>query len=146
MAVNAYIYGKLTEHMFNKLVDLDTDTIKVALCTDSYVPNQDTHDFFDDITNELSAGTTGYTVGGETLTGTTASYTSDTNTFKFDAADVVWGTATITARYAIIYSVGTTASNSPLIAYVDFGANMSSTAGDFTITWDAAGIFTVTVA
>jgi hypothetical protein len=34
----------------------------------------------------------------------------------------------------------------PLIAYVDFGADVTATAGDFTIQWDANGILTVTVA
>ncbi|MFC9766736.1 hypothetical protein ACFVJ2_33630, partial [Rhodococcus jostii] len=64
-----------------------------------------------------------------------------------DAADSSWTTSTITARYAIIYnSTPGTDATRPLIAYVDFGADVSTTAGTFTITWDAAGIVTLTAA
>jgi hypothetical protein len=144
MAVTAFVYGPLIDHLAQKRVDLDSDAIKVALATSSYVPNQDTHDFFNDITNEVTG--TGYTAGGAALTSVTWGYTAGTNTWKFDAADSSWASSTITARYAIIYdsTPGTSATN-PLIAYVDFGADVSSVAGTFSIVWDSAGIFTVTV-
>ena len=144
MAVTAFLYGAFVSKALNKEVDWDTDSIKVALCTSSYVPAQDTHDYFNDVTNEVTG--TGYTAGGATLASKTVGYTAGTNTFKFDAADTTWTTSTITARYAVIYVDTGVSTTSPLIAYVDFGADVSSTAGTFQITWDAAGIFTVTVA
>jgi hypothetical protein len=60
---------------------------------------------------------------------------------------VTWAASTITARYAVVADTtpGTAATN-PLICYVDFGADVTSSGGNFTITWDADGIFTVTVA
>jgi|SRR6478609_1111764 len=143
MAVSAKLYSIGMAKLANKEIDYDSDTIKVALATSSYTPNQNTHDYFNDITNEVTG--TGYTAGGATLGSKTV--TQSTTTHTFDAADTVWTTSTITARYAIIYDAtpGTAATN-PLIAYVDFGADVSSTAGDFTITWSASGIFTLTVA
>jgi len=63
-----------------------------------------------------------------------------------DAADTTWASSTITARYAVVYASTGTASTSPLIGYVDFGSDQSSTNGNFTITWDATGIVRVTVA
>ena len=144
MAVTAVLYGAFVSKALNKEVDWDTDSIKVALCTSSYVPAQDTHDYFNDITNEVTG--TGYTAGGTALANKTATYTAGTNTWKFDADDTVWSTSTITARYAILYDAsGGTAATNPLIGYVDFGADVSSSGGSFTITWDAAGIFTITV-
>lgn len=143
MAVSAKLYGSVIAKAFNKEIDLDTDIIKVALCTSSYTPDQDTHDYFNDITNEVTG--TGYTAGGATLGSKAVTYTAGTNTFMFDAADTSWTTSTITARYAIIYESTGTASTSALIAYVDFGADVVSTAGTFQITWDSAGLFTVTV-
>ena len=137
-------YGNLISKAFNKEVDFDSDTIKVALVTSSYTPNQDTHDYWDDVaTNEVSG--TGYTAGGETLASKTVTYTSGTNVTKFDAADVSWAASTITARYAVIYDA-TPATNAakPLIGYVDFGSDQSSSSGTFSIVWDAAGIFTTT--
>lgn len=145
MAVTALLYGKFLQSLANKEIDLDTDVIKVMLCTSTYTPNQDTHQYKSSVTNEVTG--TGYTAGGATLGSVAVTYTAGTNTLMFDAADTSWTTSTITARYAVIYdsSPGTDATR-PLIAYVDFGADVSSTAATFTITWDAAGIFTITAA
>lgn len=145
MAVTAFLYGKFFNQLSVKDVDVDSDTLKVMLCTSSYTPNQDTHEFKSDVTNEVSG--TGYTATGKTLTSPAVSYTGGSNTWAFDADDVTWTTATITARYAVLYDAtpGSDAARR-LIGYVDFGADVSSTAGDFTLTWDAAGIFKVVVA
>lgn len=143
MAVTGKLYSSFSAKVANKEIDFDSDTIKVALCTSTYTPNQNTHDYFNDITNEVTG--TGYTAGGATLG--TKTVTQSTTTYTFDAADTVWTTATVTARYAIVYDAtpGTAATN-PLIGYIDFGADVTATAGDFTIVWNASGIFTMTVA
>jgi hypothetical protein len=60
------IYNSFKTDLLKGNIDFESDTIKVALVTDSYTPDQDSHDFFDDVTNEVSG--TGYTAGGETLT------------------------------------------------------------------------------
>lgn len=145
MAVTAFLYGKFFNELAAKDTDIDGDAIKVMLCTSTYSPNQDTHEFKSDVTNEVTG--TGYTATGKTLTTPATSYTAGTNTWAFDADDVTWTTSTITARYAVVYdsTPGSDAARR-LIGYVDFGADVSSTAGDFTITWDAAGIFKVVVA
>lgn len=146
MSVSTKWYGKCVLNRFNggSAIDWTSDTIKIALCTNSYTPDQDAHDFFNDITNEVTG--TGYTAGGVTLTTPTATYTGGSNVTKLDADDAVWAGSTITARYAIIYKSTGTASTSPLIGYVDFGADVSSTGGSFTITWDSSGILTLTAA
>ena len=145
MAVTAFVFGQFLDHLAQKRIDLDTDTIKVALATSAFTPAQDTMDFFNDVTNEVTG--TGYTAGGATLSSVTWAYTAGTNTWKFDAADVSWPSSTITARYAVIYvETAGASSTDPLIAYVDFGADVSTTAGTFSVVWDAAGIFTITVA
>jgi hypothetical protein len=145
MAVTAKLYGQAPLKFANKEIDWDTDTIKVALCTSSYTPNQDTHEYYDDLTNEVANGN-GYTTGGATLANASASYTADGNIDKFDGDDVVWSDSSITARYAVIYCDTGTASTSALIGYIDFGEDKVSASGSFTITWDADGIFTATVA
>ncbi len=145
MAVTAKLYGKFVLSVLNKELDYNSDTIKVALCTSSYTPDQDAHDYFNDITNEVTG--TGYTAGGATLGTATVAYDTSTNVIKLDGDDTSWTTSTITARYAIVYdSTPATDATRPLIAYVDFGADVVSTAGTFLITWNAAGIATVTVA
>ena len=147
-AVTALWYGNAFVSAFNKLIDLDGDALKCALLTSSYTPSQDTHDFFDDVVaNEITG--TGYTAGGATLAGVTAAasqYTALTNVWAFDANDTSWTTSTITARYAVVYdsTPGTNATR-PLLFYVDFGADVSSTAGTFQITWASGGLAKVTV-
>jgi hypothetical protein len=139
------LYGNFLLKALNKEVDFDSDTIKVALLTSSYTPNQDTHDYFNDVSSNEVTGT-GYTAGGITLASKTATYDSGTNVIVLDAADVTWSASTITARYAVVYDSTGTASTSALIGYVDFGSDQSSTNGNFTITWDSTGIVRITVA
>lgn len=145
MAVSARQYGNLVLKAFRKEVHLETDTIKVALLTSAYVPDQDAHDYFNDLTNEVSG--TGYTAGGLTLTGKTVTYNAATNLFTFDGNDLSWPGSTLTARYAVVYDAQTgVASTMPLIGLVDFGENISSVNGPFTVTWDPTGILTFTIA
>ena len=140
------LYGQFLSQALNKEIDWDTDTIKVALLSNAYTPDQDAHNYFDDVVaNEVTG--TGYTQGGITLANQTNTYNSATNVIVLDADDVTWSSSTITARYAVVYdaSPGTNATR-PLIGYVDFGSDQSSSNGNFTITWDATGIVRITVA
>ena len=143
MAVTAKMYGNALLKALNKEVNYITDTIKVMLCTSAYTPDQDAHIYKSSITGEVTG--TGYTAGGATLTNKTMTYDGATNTIKLDADDVVWASSTITARYAVIYDDTGTDSTSTLLGYIDFSEDKISSAGNFTITWDTAGIFAVVV-
>lgn len=140
------MYGPFLVKAFNKEVDWDSDTFKVALVSSSYTPNQDTHDYWDDVSsNEISGP--GYTAGGQALTSKTISYDSGSNVVTLDAADVVWANASVTARYAVVYDdSGATNSQKVLLGYLDFGSDQSSTNAAFSVTWDATGIARFTVA
>lgn len=145
MAVTAKLYVNALKQAFNKEIDFDTDTIKVALLTNSYTPDQDADDYFSDISANEAAGT-GYTAGGATLGSKTVTVDAGTNTVIFDGDDVSWAASTVTAHYAVVYVDTGTASTSALIGYADFGVDISSTAGTFLIQWDEGGIFTLTAA
>jgi hypothetical protein len=140
------LYGQFIQQSFNKEIDWDSDTIKVALLNNTYTPDQDAHNYYDDVAAYEVTGT-GYTAGGITLANKTNTYNSATNVIVLDADDVTWASSTITARYAVVYDA-TPATNAtrPLIGYVDFGSDQSSSNGNFTITWDSTGIVRVTVA
>jgi hypothetical protein len=140
-------YGNVSQAFFNKEIDLLSDTIKVSLHLVAYVPAQDTDDYWSDTSNEHAA-TGNYSAGGATLANDTLTYTSGTNVMKYDADDTVWASSTITdARVAVIYdsTPGTSATN-PLIGYSIFDANVSTSAGTLTLTWDSAGVLTITAA
>jgi len=118
------IFNKFLDYLAS--ADISDDTFKVALVTSSYTPDKDTHEHFDDVTNEVSG--TGYTAGGNTVTGTlTLDNANDKLTLEF--ASTNWTTATITARGAVYYSSTGTASTSTLIAYNDFGSDVAVTSG-----------------
>lgn len=142
MAITSKMYGKSLEHAFKGEINWPSDTIKVMLCTSSYVPNQDTHEFKSSVTNEVTG--TGYTAGGATL-GSKAFLTYDTtnNRTALDAGDVTWASSSITARYAVVYKDTGTAATSILLGYIDFGQDEVSSSGNFTIAWNSGGIFTV---
>ena len=123
------------------VTDFNTDTIKVALTTSSYSPAASTHDYFNDVTNEVSG--TNYAAGGATLG--SLSLTESGGTVTFDAADTTWsqsGAGFSNARYAVIYKSTGTSSTSPLIGYIDFGSDKGNVAGDLTIQWGASGLIT----
>ena len=125
----------------NFAIDFDDTTagrFKCMLVEAAYVPNFDTDSVKTDVSNEIVGA--GYTAGGEALTSVT--FTISGGTITWDAADVTWSASTITnAAAAVIYN--TSATNEPLIAYVEFGGNFSTTSGTFQIVWNASGIFTL---
>lgn len=145
MAVTAKFFGKFFVSLCNKEIDLDSDTIKLLLASSSYTPNQDTHQYKSDVSNEVTGP--GYSAGGATVASVVVSYNAGTNVLSFDASDVTWPAASITARYAILYdSTPGSDATRPLIGYIDFGGDVTSTGADFTVVWDSAGIGAVTVA
>lgn len=116
-------------------IDMDGDTFYVMLVTSTYTPNKGTHAKRSSVTNEVSG--TGYTGGGQSVAATT---TLDTTNHRLDItwATTTWTTATITARAAVIYKHrGGASSADELIAYVDFGSDVSSTSAAFAVTFSS---------
>ena len=147
MAVSGKLYAKFFENAVggsasgDAPIDFLSDTIKCALCTSTYTPSQTGHEWFSDVTNEITG--TGYTAGGATLTTKTVGTSSLVVTI--DADDPSWTTATFTARYAVFYKSTGTSTTSPLIGYLDFGADQTVSAGAFTIQLNASGLAQLTV-
>jgi hypothetical protein len=149
MPVTANWFGNALSGQFSataaRRVDWVTDTIKTSLHTSTYVPAQDTDDFFNDATNEITG--TGYTAGGVTLAGKSVTYDSGTNEARLDANDAQWTSASFTARIAVTYSDTAGASTTdPVMGYVNFGGDETVSSGTFTIQWDATGVLKITAA
>jgi hypothetical protein len=111
------------------------DTFKIALYTNSATFTAATTDYTTG--NEVSNSGT-YSAGGGTLTRVNPA-SSGTTAFT-DFADITFTSASITARGALIYNTteggGTGTTNT--IVVLDFGADKTSTAGDFQIAFPAA--------
>lgn len=120
-------------------VNLKTDTIKLMLVTSSYTPDIDA-DVFVSTPDDNEVGNSGtYAAGGATLSVTCSTDDTD-DEGVFDATDVSFTSATITARYAVIYKSTGTATTSPIVCVIDFGSNQSSSNGTFSIAFAAEGI------
>lgn len=105
--------------------DLATDTLYIALYTafSDIGPNTTVY------TTDNEVVGTGYTAGGQELTGVTiAASTNGVIYINFD--NVIWSPAAFTCRGALIYNV-TQANKS--VAVLDFGSDKTST-NTFTIT------------
>lgn len=124
------IFNSALEDEATGAIDYNTDTFKILLVTSTYTPNKDTHTRRSDVTNEVTG--TGYTAGGATCACTVAKDTAnDRVTLTFAATS--WATSTITARGAVIYKSTGTAANDPLVCYIDFGADVVTTATTFSV-------------
>jgi len=126
------IYDSCLEDEARGAIDYDTDTFKMMLVAAAYTPNKGTHLKRSDVTNEVSG--TGYTTGGAVVTMT---INKDTTNHRLDItpSNPSWPSSTLTGRAGVIYkSRGGAASADELVGYVDFGADVSSTAATFSVT------------
>jgi hypothetical protein len=118
-------------------VDLDLETHKGALFSNSITPNFDTDSAYAVApynANEVTG--TNWASGGVALTGTTLSVSS--GTLILDATDVSVASTTISnARCYLLYADALTGNNA--IVLVNFGADYSTSNGTFAITWAATG-------
>lgn len=133
MAITQAMCTSFKAELMTGTHDFTTSTgnsFKMALYTSSATLSAATTAYT--ATNEVSG--TGYTATGQALTNVTPT-TSGTTAYT-DFADVTWSTATITARGALIYN--DTAAGDPAVVVLDFGADKTSTAGDFVVQFPTA--------
>lgn len=134
MAATITEYDHLWKLLLTGAVDLDTDTLKVALVTSSYTPSTAHAEWADVSANEVATGN-GYTTGGATLASPVA-----TNS-NIDYADVTWTSLTKTFRYAVCYKSGSGGGlTNPLLFYIlldSTPADIVSTGSNYTIQWNS---------
>jgi hypothetical protein len=127
------IYNSFIRDVLVGNIDMDTDTFKVMLTTSAYTENKDSHDKRDDVTGEVTG--TGYTAGGASTTVTVAAVDTANDDVEITIGAASWATSTITARKAVVYkSRGGASSADELVCVIDFGSDVVSTAGTFTLT------------
>lgn len=142
MAATVKCYGKATEVVYGGSLDWLSDTIKIAFCTSGYTPNQGNDQFFSDLIDEI-LGTGGYTAGGIALTGKIAPpYDPTTRELRFEADDVNIAALTPSSpfRYGIVYKDTGVAGTSPLLSYINFGADQNPGGLPFPIQWPPTGV------
>ena len=106
------------------------DTYKMALYTNATLGAATTAYT---TTNEVVG--IGYTAGGATLSGFNVATSGTTAILDFN--DPFWENATITARGALVYNAS---KSNKAVAIYDFGSDIASTNGDFTVSINALGL------
>lgn len=128
-----YLESCLDPSMSGGGVDMNTDTIKVALLDGTYTYST-AHEFFSSASGDVVG--TPVTLTSPTVTG---------GVFDADNATVTAVTGAAVAAYVIYKDTGNP-STSRLIAYYDTDGNsdpisVTPNGGDITVTWHASGIF-----
>jgi len=145
MAVSSGLYCLTMEKLLNNTLaeSWEAEDNEIALVTDTYTPNFDTHDFAADLTNEISGGNYGR------VALTTTELTIASGVITFYAADTVFDnsgsddvTITDAEAAAHIFDV-TNDADSPLGFLSDFGAAYSCSNSTFTVQWAGGGIWTL---
>lgn len=132
MAITQAMTTSFKQELMEGVHDFTSHTFKIALYTSSATLDATTTAY--SATNEASG--TGYTAGGMALTVTGGAVSISGTTAFVDFNDATWSSATITARGAVIYNSSVV--GNPAVAVLDFGADKTSTTGDFTVVFPAA--------
>lgn len=137
--MTSLVFDSFWNDLATGAVDADTDTFKCLLTTSGYTENKGTHAKRSDVTSEVAAGG-GYSAGGAAITVTVGMNTT-THLLTITLGGFTLSAATVTARKAVIYkSRGGASSADNLVAVIDFGSDVVSTNGNWTL-----GASTITV-
>lgn len=127
---------------------LETDVIRLGLVTNGVTPTETDADprwqsggSLDYSGFEVAPGGN-YAAGGPTIANNVWTLASATVTFDADNVSISQAAGNPTnARWGIIWN--DTAPGDQALAYLDLGGVTDLSAGDFTVTWNASGIFTL---
>lgn len=141
-------YKGYIQRVVNGLHDWEYYDCHIMLLTDAYDPaGVDTHVVVSDINSWEVAGA-GYTQGGMLLVDGAVGWAVDAGAQTISltiSADPEWTPSTITARYAALYTnndgdTPTDYATASLVALLDFGENVSTAGGTFTVPFSVDGV------
>ena len=136
MAIVQALANTFKDNLMATTANLEANSLKVALYDNTATLSSATTAYA--TANEVTG--TNYTAGGEAMTG--MAVTLDGSTAIFDADNVSWANATITAQAAVIYN---NSLSNAAIAVLDFGGNKTSTNGTFEIQFPNANASTALI-
>lgn len=143
------VFNELAISLAEKKINLETDTIKLALIDNVITPTANDTDpqwgvgsGVDYDGNEVSTAG-GYVAGGLACANPAATRSGDTTTFDADDPATIAQNASgfTNAYWGILYS--DTATNKEAIGFLDLGGPVSEQDGPVAISWNASGILTI---
>jgi hypothetical protein len=138
MPITQALCNSFKAELLGGVHNFNVDAIKMALYTSSATLGASTTAYTP--INEVSSSGTNYAAGGQPMAGPVVSL--DGTTAIVDFADVVWDNVTITARGALIYN---SSKANRAVAVLDFGADKTSTDGDFAVLLPTASATTAII-
>lgn len=120
-------------YLMDGITILSAGNYKCALVTSAIITcaNLDDYTTYNQVSATEVTGT-GYTVGGQLLSGLSVTQNDTTNQAIWSAGDTIWTNSTIpNVRGAIIYTSGT----NKFLSFTDFGSLNSSQNSNFQISW-----------
>lgn len=124
-------FEAFSEHLAEKVHNLDSDTLKVLLSNDA--PSAANDAVKADLTSELSGGS-GYTAGGEDAQNATS---RSGGTTSVTGVDIVWTASGGTIgpfRYSVCFNDTPSSPADPLVGYWDYGSSITLQVGEtFTV-------------
>ena len=145
------LFNELAVSLAEKKINLETDTIMLALIDDTITPTANDSNpqwgagsGVDYDANEVSTAG-GYPAGGLECANPSLVRSGDTSTFDADNPATLSKNASgfTDAYWGILYS--DTATNKECIGYLELGGPVSEQAGPITISWNGSGIATITM-
>ncbi len=120
-------FNAFSEHLLERVHDLDLDTCKVYL-TDN-TPDAANDAVKADLVESVAGGF-GYTAGGHDAQLSTSRVGSDTSVIGVDITITAAGGSIGPFRYAVLYNDTSVAPADPLIGYWDYGSSITVAAGE----------------
>lgn len=120
-------YNACIRRLFQDGARFDTDEFRLMLVTSAYEPDRKRHTVVTDVVGEVVAD--GYARGGLRIP--VEIVEDDTGSVAIAFGEVQWPKATITARGCVIYR----RIDGGLVSHADFGADKSSSNGEFAVTF-----------
>ena len=116
------------------------DSYYLALFTTAAPYDENSTSYTSATANQVGTSGTAYTTNGLTCGQGVVAQTGNYTTVDF-TTDPTWTSSTITARSGVLYKYvapGGTTANQYLVAILDFGGDITSTSGDFKVTFPSA--------
>lgn len=137
MSLTATAYRLGYRHLGRgRIGDLQTAALRLMLTTNAYTPAAAVDEWALTPAAAEAAGT-GYTPGGAVLTGVTFDDDPGTGRSVLRCDPVLFADAGFIARWAVLYVLGGDYPSSPLLSFVDLGADVSPAGEDLLLSFPA---------
>lgn len=140
--ITAHWYGTGMMKLAQGAILWESDSIKAALLDATYVPSEDSHAVYADLTGEVPASG-GYVTGGSAITNKSLTYDSVANDVYMLGDDITYPNSTITCRYVVLYEDAAVGSKW-LLAYFDLGEDQVSDDSLLALTFSSRRILKIT--